>query len=260
MEVNSNVFRHWDDVVFENRNKSYGVYLLRRAYEKRLLMGEGITVALVALLFLLQNIYSGKEIIHEAFPPLVGEDIRVLPPPIIKRVPPQHTIRQPKANPQTRAVLVTRDEVIEDEEVEAITDFISSGDDLGSGDVAPIAGSGTIPLLEPTPIVEPGVLDFAEVQPQYEGGLKAMMKFIQKKIRYPRVPRQLGIDGTVFVRFVVKGDGSITDVQVLKGVHPDYDKEAIRVISMLPSWNGGSHNGRPVSVRMVLPIKFNLQK
>src|SRR5687767_8676996 len=168
MEANSNVYRHWDDVVFENRNKSYGAYLLRRAYEKRLLMGEGVTVALVALLLLLQNIYSGREITHDALPPLAWEDKVILPPPIIERIPPQQTIRQPRANPQTRAVLVTRDEVIETEEVEAITDFISSGQDDGTGDVAPMEGDGNIPIAAPAPIIEPEVRDFAEVQPHYE--------------------------------------------------------------------------------------------
>jgi protein TonB len=87
-----------------------------------------------------------------------------------------------------------------------------------------------------------------------------MMKFLQKKIRFPKSPQRQGISGTVFVRFIVNGDGSVSDVEVLKGVHPDYDKEAMRVISLLPSWKGGRHNGMPVRVRMVLPIKFNVQQ
>jgi periplasmic protein TonB len=61
------------------------------------------------------------------------------------------------------------------------------------------------------------------------------------------------------VRFIVNGDGSISDVEVVRGVHPDYDKEAVRVISMLPSWKGGRHHGQPARVRMVIPLKFSLQ-
>ena len=70
----------------------------------------------------------------------------------------------------------------------------------------------------------------------------------------------MGMDGTVYVRFIVNGDGSVSDLEVIKGVHPDYDKEAKRVIAMLPSWKGGRHHGISVSVRMVLPIKFSLKQ
>lgn len=87
-----------------------------------------------------------------------------------------------------------------------------------------------------------------------------MMKFIQKKMRYPSIARQQEIQGTVFVSFVVNGDGTISDVVVIRGIHPDCDKEAIRVVSLLPGWMGGKHNGNPVAVKMVLPITFSLKK
>jgi protein TonB len=155
--------------------------------------------------------------------------------------------------------MVTREEVIEQEQVEAVENFIS-GEDIGTADlVGAIEGTGTVALPDPTPVIEETIFIHAEVMPEYEGGAEAMMKFIQKKIRYPRVPREIGIDGTVYVQFIVNGDGSVSDVKVIRGVHRDYDNEAIRVISMLPSWRGGRHNGRPVSVRMVLPIKFNIK-
>jgi periplasmic protein TonB len=260
MEANPIAFRHWEDVVFENRNKSYGAYLLRRAYEKRLLVGVGVTTAVVILLLWLQRSYTGREITPERFPRYSEAGTQVSPPPIIEPTrPPEHSVRQPRTNVVNRPVLVTRDPVIEEEEVRSVTD-IASDEGFSSGDLGAIEGTGEVPLVDPTPVIEPPFRDHAEVMPQYEGGLEAMMKFIQKKIRYPRVPQKMGIEGTVYVRFIVNGDGSVSDVQVIKGVHPDYDKEASRVISMLPSWKGGSHNGRPVSVRMVLPIKFNLMK
>lgn len=259
METNTLVFRHWDDVVFENRNKSYGAYLLRRAYAQRLLSGVGITISMVALILSLQNIFSNTGNSPTISPPLSGPVIELKHPPSFEqKQPPQRTVHQPKTNAQDRPVLVTTEQV-EQREVEAVQEFIS-GDGMETGVVGTLEGTGTIPVIEPVPVVLPKLMDFAEVMPRYEGEIEAMMKFIQKKIRYPNTPRKLGIDGTVYVRFVVNGDGTVTDVEVIKGVHPDYDKEAMRVISMLPSWKGGSHNGKPVSVRMVLPIKFNLKQ
>jgi protein TonB len=178
--------------------------------------------------------------------PEIEREHRVLPP--VRR----------RTNPDPRNVLVTTDEVIEEEFVEAVEDLFT-GDEFVLGEVGDVEGIGTEPAIEPEPVKEPPFLDVAEVMPQYEGGLEAMMKFIQKKIRYPSGPKRQQIDGTVYVRFVVNGDGSVSNVEVIKGVHPDYDKEAMRVISLLPAWKGGSHNGRPVGVRMVLPIKFRLQ-
>jgi protein TonB len=68
----------------------------------------------------------------------------------------------------------------------------------------------------------------------------------------------MGIEGIVYVSFLILGDGTVTDVKVLRGIHTDCDKEAVRVISKLPGWSGGKQGGIPVSVRMVLPVKFKL--
>lgn len=259
METNQIVFRRWDDVIFENRNKLYGAYLLRRTYANHLLSGVGITVFVVGLILFI-HAGSKESAVIENTPakPLDGAVIRVLPPPPIEPRPVVPTINPPSA--RTRGpVLVTQQEVTQEDPYEPVVEF-ASDDGVGTGEVVPLEGNGTVEMPAPEPVNEPRIVDFAEMMPQYEGGMEAMMKFIQKKIRYPRVPRELGIEGTVFVSFVVAGDGSVTDVRIIRSVHPDYDKEAMRVISMLPRWRGGSHNGRPVSVRMVMPIKFNLQK
>jgi periplasmic protein TonB len=255
MDADSMVFRHWEDVVFQNRNKNYGAYLLRRAYANRLLSGVCITIILFALILSLRNFIADDVIKPNAPLPLKEIGATLIHPPSVenKEKPRRTTTRPPRTNATNRTVLVT-----DEPEIAAITDFIPA-DGVEDGDLGIPDGIGTVPLAEPEPIIEPVVRDLAEVMPKYEGGLEAMMKFIQKKIRYPRVPQQLGIQGTVYVRFVVNGDGSISDVEVVRGVHPDYDKEAMRVISMLPSWKGGSHHGRPVKVRMVIPLKFNLQ-
>lgn len=255
MEATSTAIRHWEDLVFENRNKDYGAYLLRKAYARRLMIGLGVTIVIVIVLLSIHDLQGDKEI-NPVVPPL-AEGYDISPPPSIERPkPPRSTARHPRPARQNTQVLVTKDSVPETE-VAQIADFVSpDGNETGGYGIPD--GEGVIPVEVPVAPALPGFVDIAEVMPSYEGGLEAMMKFIQKKIRYPRAPIRQRIEGTVYVRFIVRGDGSVTDVSVIKGVHPDYDKEAVRVISLLPAWKGGSHNGRPVSVRMVLPIKFSL--
>jgi protein TonB len=260
METDSSFIRHWDDVVFENRNKAYGAYRLRAAYAQRLLLGLAVTLTVVALVLFLQDTSGDTKNKEEILPPLSDDRIKFTEPPVFeKKTHSSGPIEERRTNEKDRKLVVTREE-FEETAPEPEADFVFSGDELALGQVSSLDGISTIALPEPGNVVEAPLREFAEVMPHYEGGVEAMMKFIQKKIRYPRAPRQLGIDGTVYVRFVVNGDGTVSDVEILKGVHPDYDKEAMRVISLLPSWKGGRHNGRPVSVRMVLPIKFNLRK
>lgn len=98
-----------------------------------------------------------------------------------------------------------------------------------------------------------------EAMPEFPGGEAAMIKFITKNIEYPRMAKKTGISGRVFLTFVVERDGSISDVQVLRGIGGGCDKEAIRVINMMPYWNPGKQHGKPVRVQYQMPITFTLQ-
>lgn len=261
MEANPTIAQNWDDLVFEHRNKLYGAYLLRRAYPDHLIIGLIATIVVVVVIISLQNTTPRVTTSDETS--LLDEGVVTLTelPRLPERTKSKSVIHQPeKSVKKDTAPLVTTDEVIPETEVEAITEYVS-GDEEGSGSgvVGTIEGIGTIALPDPDPIGN-GPIDMAEVMPSYDGGMEAMMKFIQKKLRYPRVPLKLGIDGTVYVRFVVRGDGRVTDVEVIRGIHRDCDEEAARVVAMLPAWKGGSHHGRPVSVRMVLPIRFSLER
>ncbi len=94
--------------------------------------------------------------------------------------------------------------------------------------------------------------------PSFVGGEVEQNKFIQKNIVFPEEERKAKIYGTCYVTFVVEKDGSITNVKILRGVAggPGYDKESIRVVSMMPKWNPGKQNGHLVRVQYNLPIKF----
>lgn len=119
-----------------------------------------------------------------------------------------------------------------------------------------------VPPPPPKPKVEEvtdEVFVVVEEQPEFPGGQSAMTKFLYDNIRYPIIAQENGIQGRVICNFVVERDGSITDVQVVRGVDPSLDKEAVRVIGQMPRWKPGKQRGAPVRVRFTLPVVFRLQ-
>ena len=99
-----------------------------------------------------------------------------------------------------------------------------------------------------------------ENQPEFPGGQEAMMKFLADSIRYPRESMEKGVQGRVICNFVVMKDGSVSDVQVVRGVDPLIDAEAIRVLKLMPDWKPGIQRGKAVNVRYTLPVVFRLLK
>ena len=97
-----------------------------------------------------------------------------------------------------------------------------------------------------------------EVQPQYPGGDITMNKFISDNLQYPKIAQENGIQGRVITQFIVEKDGSLSDIQVVRGVDPSLDKEAIRLIRLMPEWIPGTQRGNKVRVRYTLPVTFRL--
>ena len=102
------------------------------------------------------------------------------------------------------------------------------------------------------------IFTIVEDQPTYPGGIGAFYKYVATNLRYPAQARRMGIAGKVFVQFVVEKDGRLTDVQILKGIGAGCDEEALRVIKKSKAWKPGRQRGRPVKVRMIIPINFRL--
>ena len=94
--------------------------------------------------------------------------------------------------------------------------------------------------------------------PGFPGGDVARMKYLRDNMKYPQMARESGIQGKVFVTFVVEKDGKVTDVRVLRGIGGGCDEEAIRVVKSMPKWNPGKQRGKPVRVQFNLPIIFKL--
>lgn len=115
-------------------------------------------------------------------------------------------------------------------------------------------------VVEPEVVEEVDeVVDFADIMPEYPGGAAALMAYLGKSIKYPIRPQEDGVQGKVIVQFVVDKDGSISNPTVAKSVHPDLDREALRVIQSMPKWKPGVVKGRTVRVKYTVPVTFKLQ-
>lgn len=97
-----------------------------------------------------------------------------------------------------------------------------------------------------------------EKMPSYVGGDEARVKFFVENIKYPENAMKKGIQGTVYVTFIIRSDGSVTDVKILRGIGGGCDEEALRIVKMMPKWNPGESEGKPVDVAFNLPVKFKL--
>ena len=113
--------------------------------------------------------------------------------------------------------------------------------------------------VEEEEVEEAQIFMVVESMPEFPGGEPELQKFLYQNIKYPQMAKESGIQGRVFVTFVVEKDGSVTDVRVLRGIGGGCDEEAIRVVQKMPKWKAGKQRGKPVRVQFNLPIKFTLQ-
>lgn len=102
------------------------------------------------------------------------------------------------------------------------------------------------------------VFTIADHPPEFVGGIDSLFAFLGKNLVYPKEAKKSGIQGRVYVGFVVGKEGVVREVKVIRGVHPLLDAEALRVVKLMPEWKPGVLDGEPVSVSFNLPINFNL--
>ena len=141
----------------------------------------------------------------------------------------------------------------------------SLGREVGT---AKVITDSAIPVPPPPPPPPPppsqksasnaDVYKIAETMPQFPGGDVARVKYMVENIKYPETAKNKGLQGTVYVSFVVEKDGSITNTKVIRGVESSLDAEAFRVVSAMPKWKPGTDKGKPVRVLFNMPIQFKL--
>lgn len=160
----------------------------------------------------------------------------------------------PAAAPKTIEVLnIVSDDVVIEEELEI---EISEADEATIIDVAPVIE--TVAAEEEVE-EEAEVFFIVEEMPEFPGGELALRTYLAQSIKYPVIAQENGVQGKVYVTFVVDKDGSISDATVARGVDPSLDQEALRVVNSLPKWKPGKQRGQPVRVSYTVPINFVLQ-
>jgi protein TonB len=259
----------WLELVFEGRNQAYGAYALRRSSSRRHLLAYAYTIGFAVLVLLIPSALllftpdrSREEMLAvttlSSMPEVPEENkiekIEAPPPPPLKS-----TIKFTIAK-------IVEDDKVPDEEVrtmEELTDVktaISVADVQGNDDET---GQDIADLEEHKLIVETEqvyMTGAVEQNPEFPGGMDALMKWIKSELRYPASAAEMGIAGRVTVQFTVGKDGTVRDITVLRGVDSSLDKEAIRIIGKMPKWIPGKQGGQTVNVRFILPITFQLQQ
>ena len=248
-----------DEMVFSSRNKLYGAYRLRKVYPRHVNVGLGIaiTALLLAVTIPLVAGYMNKST-------RINEDNTVAAE-LMEMTKPEDTPPPPPPPPpeQLEQKVKFTAPVVVDEKVEE--SGLAVQDDLNQNvtNVAPDESDLVVDEGPKTQVIEEApkaeIFTVVEEAPSYPGGEEARVKFIMASIVYPQAAKEAGIQGTVFVTFVVEADGSITDVRILRGIGGGCDEEAIRVVKAMPKWAPGKQRGRAVRVQFNMPIKFILQ-
>ncbi|SDG80676.1 energy transducer TonB [Chitinophaga filiformis] len=266
------------DILFDGRNKDYGAYDLRRSEDKRV-RNAIIGTTSIALVIIGGYVLSNKLMaadMHTRKDVAVKETIlkeleipeeKPLTPP-----PPPVTTPPPPAASSIRLVppVITDDELVRTEDEVPKIDSIGNksigvaniqGDDVDGADNPFENGlKGGNNVIEPPKAEvrdEPFVT--VEIMPSFPGGEDALSRFLQRNIRYPHMAQENGIEGRVFVQFIIDPEGKVSEVQTV-GAHKGggLEEEAIRVVKLMPNWKPGRQSGRNVSVRYNLPIGFFL--
>lgn len=97
-----------------------------------------------------------------------------------------------------------------------------------------------------------------EISPNYPGGQAELMNFVINKLQYPKEAKKQNVEGKVYAQFTVKEDGSLTDIEIVRGIGYGCDKEVIRIIESMPNWEPGTKDGQPIKTKMTLPVVFKL--
>jgi len=243
----------WIELVFENRNKSYGAYELRKHYASTVLKALAITFGSIGLV-----IYVAYLLFHPA--PIAAQPVRhevtaVLQPIIVAAAdnarPVRHTHHHSKnGNSYSPApqVVVSRNPVTP---LTPVNIPATQPQAVNPGQQAAIT------VVEDKKVYSPAI---ADTRPAPIGGAQGWISYLQKNLVYPEAARREKISGRVELSFIVEKDGSISDIAVEQPAGHGFDEEAVRVLKQSPLWQPGIKDGQPIRIRYKLPINFQMMK
>ena len=274
------ISNEWSDMMFENRNKEYGAYVLRRQTGRRNVLSMVavlILFAAVMIFMIAKNAYEAYQKEHAVMDQVTElsaltqqkkKEAKVERKEIPVRQEQQQVVEKVKSSVKFTAPVIKKDdEVKPEDELKSQDEIMNSKVAVGALNVVGNDESGEVLKAKEVIATEPvkpkeeenKVFDVVEQMPSYPGGMGALMQYLSSHIKYPVIAEENGIQGRVICTFVVERDGSITDVKIAKSVDPSLDKEAMRVVSSMPKWIPGKQNGSAVRVKYTLPVTFRLQ-
>ncbi len=255
------------DIIFDQRNKQYGGYELRRSYNRRIKKAAGFAILGISACLTFSFVSANRGTIELVAKPKVFAPSDVFPPP--PKVPPvpKTPATPPPAAPKVHTILSTppviAETVPEDKVMPEAKDLKTAqpGDaNVDGPDVSivptgtghgPGTGTGITEKTAPT-----GPVTWVQQMPQFVGSLP---EYLGKNLQYPPAAKESGLIGTVVIQFVVNEDGSISNAKVVRSIGGGCDEEALRIISAMPKWKPGKQNGIAVKVLFSQSIKFVLQ-
>jgi protein TonB len=250
----------FDDIVFEERNKEYGAYRLRKKYPRSVILGLIIALLIGSTAIItpyinakaLENRAKKEERRVEIKMENLDQPAEQIAPPPPPPPPPAEAVQQAKYVPP---VVV---DSIKPEEVRQLMTVDQAVDVVKNEEVIEVVEQKVEEVVqEQEEEQEPFVV--VEEMPMFPGGDPALLKYIAENTVYPEIAKENNIQGRVIVRFCVTAKGGVSQVSVLKGVDPELDKEAIRVVTTLPPFKPGKQGGKPVPVWYMVPITFTLK-
>ena len=275
----------WIDLVFQDKNKEYGAYQLRKGTSKRNLLALAILLAAAIVVggYLIYKIEADKRAAErQAY--MEQLELSKLQKQAEKEKKEEKKIEKPKFEPKKEipqvretqkftAPVIKKDELVKEDNQMKQMDQLDANTAVGvkdqEGTKDRTIEAARTDVVEKVQIEEPKqevkqevtqkIFDVVEQQPSFPGGQSALLSWLSSNIHYPPVAEENGIQGRVVVSFVVEPDGSISNVQVVRGVDPSLDKEAVRVTKAMPKWVPGKQNGQAVRVKYNLPVTFKLQ-
>ena len=274
--------KEWCDIVFENKNKDFGAYTMRRKSDGRHNKSMIVVVIFIIIVFILASVVQTiQQKWEEAQPKDTIEQVVTSVDNAAEEEEEeevQERIEQPEpeALPEeilntvkvTELLIAKDEEVTKDDEIqsqdelkETQTAFGQTNFNEGTDDRNVVREHKNEVIVEekkPEPVKEE-VFRAVEQMPRFPGGEQALMKYLSTHINYPTMAMENNVQGRVVVQFVVTKTGKIGEVKVVRSVDRDLDKEAVRVCKTLPDFIPGKMNGQAVNVWYTLPVSFKLQ-
>jgi protein TonB len=258
----------WLDLVFENRNKTYGAYELRQHYASTMVRAMGIAFLAISVVFGGSLIFMRQPRMIHVTPVVNNPDLVIPPVQAVKKIDPPKPVKPLKTEHVEKPVATIKDVppvVTQDTHAvdpikndDALKSTISTVDTKGPG-----GGGNELKQEQPGPdgsgtATDETIHNIAglDVMPEPVGGAEAWAKFLRKNLRFPAAAQDEGISGKVILSFVIEKDGSLSNIVVERPAGHGFDEEAMRVLKLAKAWKPGKQNGQAVRVKYMIPINF----